>query len=389
MKALVLHHNLNSPGGEAAVALYTIESLHKIGYDVDLVTLQKPDLQTINMTYGRSLPLRNVRYLFPFKLNYLGIYQRLLIAAPIVRCCDDVDIVVNTNGDNLPYNIPNEILSMLYIHFPISLFTSVEYQNNKYNRSPLWKIYFKPYQSITNALMKRALSKSNIVLANSIFTRRALGKAYPGLEADVLYPPVDIDRFSTAYRSRSREPKVLVISRFTPEKGIDKILSLAKILDNRISFQVIGSLTPANRSYFNSIHKSIKDYELQHKIILTPNATNEELVEAMSYCSAYFHTKEGEHFGVSILEAMAAGLTPIVPSFGGCSEIVPSRYQYSTIGEAAERISTAISDSDPDKSEYFRNLAQEFSLTRFTERLQQFILLGINNKKKVSSAHLH
>ena len=388
MKAVVLHHNLNNPGGEAALAINTIESLHKIGYDVDLVTVQKPNFDIIHKTYGIKLPIENVRYIFPFKINYLGVYQRLLTFAFKYSYFDDVDIIINTNGDNLPYNVPHRIICMLYIHFPISLLTSQEF-SNKYNRSRLWKTYYRPYQILAKVLINRALARSNIILANSVFTKNALTKAYPGIEACVLYPPVDIERFAAAYHSKkSREKKVLIISRFSPEKQLDKIIKVAQIVGNDISFQLIGLLSPSNRQYFNSLQQRIKDHGLQFKVKLTPNATNEELIEVMSSCSTYLHTMEGEHFGISIIEAMAAGLTPIVPSYGGCSEIVPSRYQYNTPEDAARKISNVISERDQQNTEYFHNLAQQFSLSKFTGELQRFIRSSSQSKKNSSSTQI-
>jgi glycosyltransferase involved in cell wall biosynthesis len=378
MKAVVLHHNINKPGGEASLAIHTIESLHEIGYDVDLVTFQKPDFEVIARIHGRIPPLKNIRCLLPFKVNYFGIYQRLLMSAPKPSYFDDAHVIINTNGDSLPYKIPSTAICMLYIHFPISLLSS---QNHKYSRSHLWRAYFKPYQTIASALTKRALTRSQVVIANSIFTRKALIEAYPEIEAHVLYPPVDIERFTAAYNSNSRGRRVLIVSRFSPEKQIDKILNLARILDDDINFQIVGSLTPANWPYFSSINKRINDQGLRHKVKLIPNATNQQLVEAMSSCNTYFHTMEGEHFGVAIIEAMAAGLTPIVPSCGGCSEIVSSRYQYNTVEEGAEKISAAICKNSQGTREYFRNLAKQFSLPRFTKQLHQFILSRIESIK--------
>ena len=46
----------------------------------------------------------------------------------------------------------------------------------------------------------------------------------------------------------------------------------------------------------------------------------------------------GEHFGMSVIEAMAAGLITVVPKEGGTSEFVPQQYQYDTIKRAAEII---------------------------------------------------
>ncbi len=57
----------------------------------------------------------------------------------------------------------------------------------------------------------------------------------------------------------------------------------------------------------------------------------------------------GEHFGVSIAEAMSAGLVPIVPAYSGSSEILPTEYQYHTLQEAADYIAKTTKYSDDEK----------------------------------------
>ncbi len=46
---------------------------------------------------------------------------------------------------------------------------------------------------------------------------------------------------------------------------------------------------------------------------------------------------EGEHFGISIVEAMALGCLPIVHDSGGMREFVPAQYRYTSIEQAAEK----------------------------------------------------
>ncbi len=43
----------------------------------------------------------------------------------------------------------------------------------------------------------------------------------------------------------------------------------------------------------------------------------------MRKSKVYFHPMVGEHFGISIVEAMAAGLVPVVSDVGGPTEFVP------------------------------------------------------------------
>ena len=71
LKAVVIHHTLNSPRGESSFAIETIHSLSKLGYDSELVMVQKPNLELISKTYGKELPVKNVRFISPFKWTIL------------------------------------------------------------------------------------------------------------------------------------------------------------------------------------------------------------------------------------------------------------------------------------------------------------------------------
>jgi hypothetical protein len=58
VKAVVIHHTLNSPGGESTVAIETIESLYELGYDIELITVQKPNLEDLAKIYGKRIHIR-------------------------------------------------------------------------------------------------------------------------------------------------------------------------------------------------------------------------------------------------------------------------------------------------------------------------------------------
>lgn len=85
MKAAVINHTLNTLGGETTVATDAIESLHELGYDVDLVTVQPPDLERVAKAYGKDLPVKHTISFLSFKANYFGICQKLITVLPSSR----------------------------------------------------------------------------------------------------------------------------------------------------------------------------------------------------------------------------------------------------------------------------------------------------------------
>jgi glycosyltransferase involved in cell wall biosynthesis len=129
----------------------------------------------------------------------------------------------------------------------------------------------------------------------------------------------------------------------------------------------------------------IQDHGLKDKIQLIPNATKDEMINAMSSSMVYLHTMAGEHFGISIVEAMAAGLIPVVPSYGGCSEIVPSEYQYTTIEEAADCISKNIDHYDSTKKKFVYEIVKQFSPDNFRRNLKYLIEQGYTRNNNSDS----
>ncbi len=117
----------------------------------------------------------------------------------------------------------------------------------------------------------------------------------------------------------------------------------------------------------------VVDLGLEKNITMVPNATFDEILKSLSESMIYLHTMHGEHFGISIIQAMAAGLVPIVPSYGGCSEIVPLNYQYKDIRDAANYILKAIDNYNPEIREHIHNIAKNFSSSEFRKKMQDYI----------------
>jgi glycogen synthase len=90
----------------------------------------------------------------------------------------------------------------------------------------------------------------------------------------------------------------------------------------------------------------------------------------MCESKVYFHPLPGEPFGISTVEAMSAGLIPVVPDLGGHTEFVPLRYQFRTFIEAVESVAIAM---DASFSERIRisDSVRRFSTSNYIKRFQQ------------------
>jgi len=133
--------------------------------------------------------------------------------------------------------------------------------------------------------------------------------------ADVVYPPVDVEYYSRASSNDSREKIVVTISRFVSEKRLDKIIDVAVELKD-YTFVLIGSTSEYSGRVLSELNRKIKEQSLQNVIIETDLPKN-KVLEYLSRARFYLHPEFPEHFGIAVVEAMAAGTVPIVYRDGG------------------------------------------------------------------------
>ena len=214
----------------------------------------------------------------------------------------------------------------------------------------------------------------------------------------VLSPPVDIDKFRKAnlsYRSSydKKQNMVLVVSRFSADKEIENAITLANLLRDRclrgkiqeIKMIIVGNFSELNYKYVRFLEKMILDYGLQNNVKLVFGASIDRLLDLMKRSKVYFHSLAGEPFGIAIVEAMASGLIPIVPTIGGSSEFVPSEYQYHTIQQAADMIANILGEINDDnalaRSDRMSNTVSKFSIQGYKKNLNNIIDCVIKTSK--------
>ena len=90
----------------------------------------------------------------------------------------------------------------------------------------------------------------------------------------------------------------------------------------------------------------------------------------------------GEHFGIAVVEGMAAGLVPVVHKSGGAWNdiILRGRYGFgfSSVDEAIRCIETGIKDYQRYRDQAIKR-AKMFSKERFKERFKMILEDLINN----------
>jgi glycosyltransferase involved in cell wall biosynthesis len=193
---------------------------------------------------------------------------------------------------------------------------------------------------------------NSTVITNSEFSRKAIINAF-GLDNNnnkniyILSPPIDIETFRNVALSANGDDQIndnnntLVISRIDPHKQIENAINLGKILKNKNigkRMRIVGNLYYYYFDYYPKLKQMVMDLDLTDYITFEINASLDKLLSIIRESRVYFHPMVGEHFGVAVVEAMAAGLIPVVPSIGGPAEFVSQEYQFNTMEQAAEII---------------------------------------------------
>jgi glycosyltransferase involved in cell wall biosynthesis len=208
-----------------------------------------------------------------------------------------------------------------------------------------------------NWLWQKRFDSYQHKLSISAYTRKWT-KAFWGIDSDVLYPPVDT-RFEPAPKANF----VLSVGRFSTQSHSKRQLEMMTTyrdmrrtpLEDWCYYCVGGLLNhPADHAYFDEVKRLAAECGAH----VIPNIARAELRRLFAGAKIFWHAAgyagdettnpyQAEHFGISTVEAMAAGSVPIVYDHGGQSEIVEhgcSGYLWRTLDELRNYTGRLVSD---------------------------------------------
>jgi glycosyltransferase involved in cell wall biosynthesis len=356
-KALIYDPYLDTLGGGERYCLTVAECLLKSGWQVDLFWERKEDIKKAISRF--NLELRG--------LDIVGERPERLSFTSRVKLERKYDLIFWLSDGSIPFLFgKNNIL-----HFQVP-FTSENLPSTLLTRC-------------IDTFKKKLISR---VVCNSRFTKRIIDKTYK-VDSIVLYPPVDVERFKPG----KKENIILAVGRFeeTMQAKRQDVLveAFKRMVDEGLkNWQLVligGSLQEERRNRFlNKLKREVRGYPIEFIV----NAPFSVLQNYYSRAKIFWHAagfgvdeeKEPhrvEHFGITTVEAMAAGCVPVVIDKGGLREIVRRG-----MGERWKEIKELIKKTfelvnDEDLLERYSLKAKEqslkFSKEKFLRRLLRML----------------
>lgn len=268
--------------------------------DTDVLTLNR------NFGDGTVLPSNSIEEGINVKrIPYFG-SKRYPIALSTIQYLSKFDLIHVHAVDSFV-----DYLSLLKpIHRkPIILSTHGGFFHTK-NQEKLKQYYF-------NTVTRIVLKNVHTVIACSNNDAEIFGRI-SGNNMQLIENGINVEKYQQIKDITCLKNNFISVGRFSQNKRIDLIIKLiANLIKDfpTIKLRIVGKDYDDLKQHYN---KLIQDYGLSNNIEIIEGASDKDLLELMADSQYFISASEYEGFGLSALEAMAAGRIPLlscIPSF--------------------------------------------------------------------------
>jgi glycosyltransferase involved in cell wall biosynthesis len=272
----------------------------------------------------------------------------------------DYDLVIS-NKSAFCHGVitPSETVHICYCLTPTRFLWDYHNYIRHERVSPLIGALLSPLLRNLRLWDKAAADRVEHFVAISESVRQRIQKFYRR-DAEVIHPPVDVERFSV---DSDHEDYFLVVSRLIPYKRID--LAVEAFNQLGLSLKIVGD--GRDRQRLQAMARPNVEF--------LGRLPDHEVEQLLSRCRAFVFPGE-EDFGIAPLEAQSAGRPVIAYAAGGALETVVDGvtgllFQEQTAASLAEIVATF--DATAFDSAAIRRHAEQFDKESFKTKLGAFV----------------
>ena len=275
----------------------------------------------------------------------------------------DADVVVSSSSGwaHMVRTTPASF-HVVYCYTPARWLWGDEYLG----ASTLKQAAFRPARNRLRRVDRASADRADLYIAISQTIRARIRETY-GIDAPVVSPPVSVERFTP----RPRGERLLVVSRLLAYKRVDLVVTAATRLG--IGLDVVG-LGPA----LDGLRAAAGPTVTFHG-----NLPDAEVTQLMESCRALCFPGS-EDFGITPVEAQAAGKPVVAFAGGGALETVTEGFSGAFFAQATpDALIDALRRSDhiDTTPEEIARSAQRFAPAAFRARLTAEIERGLERRR--------
>lgn len=302
MKVALVYDRVNKIGGAERI----LTALHRLYPEAPLYTLVHDQKRA---PWARMFQV-NTSFLqvIPFARTYHEFFPLIPVFAFEGFDFSQFDLVISVTAGEAKGIITNpQTLHISYILTPTRYLWS--HYGTYFSNSILRFLSFPVVTFLR--LWDQIAAQRPDVLATISYTSQARIKKYYNRDAEVVYPPIDTEKWSNSNKRVQIGDKnyFLVVSRLVKYKRVDIAIEACNML--RLPLKIVG--VGMERKNLENLSGSTIEF--------LGNLTDSELSDYYRNCRALLVPQE-EDFGLVTLEAMSFGIPVVAYAEGGAAEVV-------------------------------------------------------------------
>lgn len=307
-KIAIVHDWLTNMGGAEPLVL----EVHKLFPDAPIYT-SVYDAEKMQAFKDIDVRTTSLQTKLPEKLRYKHVLWPTFRAMAFRELdLSEFDIIISSSSAEakaVRKTRPGQI-HIAYIHTPIRYYWShYEEFRKEFNfgaLTPLIRPFIPYFVKKMRKLDLESVKDIDVFIANSTVTQQRI-KEYYGKPSTIIYPPVEVAKFVPP--PKGERSGYVVWGRHVPYKRFDLAIEAANQLGAQLTIASTGPDTERLKSIAGPTVKFIG------------RVSDEELVKLAQSSKAFLFPNE-EDFGISAVEALAAGTPVIAYKKGGALDIV-------------------------------------------------------------------